>query len=272
MTLTRTLTLSFAAIAMLAAPMLQSTAEAQGRRGRVAAPRRGGVVLGAYYRPIYLSPFSDPFYTPWFPYQYGWYPPFPAFGQMYGPASSLRLQVSPRDTEVFIDGYFAGIVDDFDGVFQRLRLEPGEHDVTLYMAGHRTVTQKVLLQPGGTFRIRHAMEPLPAGEQAEPRPVAPADAQFRARPGGPPSRVRGTVDRGDTSFGAIAIRVQPGDAEVFIDGERWEGPASDEALVVQIAPGTHRIDVRKDGYRGYTAQVEVSAGQTAPLNISLPRQ
>lgn len=268
LTATRTFTLSLAAIAMLAAPALQSTAEAQGRRGRVATPRRSGVVLGAYYRPLLLSPFYDPFYDP----------PFPAFGQMWGPGSSLRLQVSPSDTEVFIDGYFAGIVDDFDGVFQRLRLEPGEHDVTLYMAGHRTVTQKVLLQPGSTFRIRHSMEPLPAGEQAEPRPVAPAGGPPAAseRSSGPMGRRAPdrdpTMRAGDTSFGAIAIRVQPADAEVIIDGERWEGPTDDDALVVQIAPGAHRIEVRKDGYRSYTAQIDVGAGQTAPLNVSLPRQ
>jgi hypothetical protein len=34
--------------------------------------------------------------------------------------SSLQLQVTPRETEVFVDGYFAGRVDDFDGRFQRL--------------------------------------------------------------------------------------------------------------------------------------------------------
>ena len=34
--------------------------------------------------------------------------------------SSMRLQVKPLDTMVFVDGYFAGIVDDFDGTFQRL--------------------------------------------------------------------------------------------------------------------------------------------------------
>jgi hypothetical protein len=278
--LTRTLTLSFATVAMLAAPMLQDSVEAQGRRGvRVAAvPRRGGVVVGAYYRPLFFSPFYDPFYDPWFPYRYGWYPPFAYGPQYYNQESSLRLQVTPNETEVFVDGYFAGTVDDYDGVFQRLRLEPGEHDVTLYMVGHKTVTQKILLQPGGTFRVKHTMEPLAAGETPEPRPVAPAGARpTRQAPAAPAAR-GGGPDRqaprpgGDAAFGGISIRVQPADAEVLIDGERWEGPASDEALVVQVAPGSHRIEVRKDGYRGYTAQVEVGAGQTAPINVSLPRQ
>ena len=100
---------------------------------------------------------------------YGWYPPF-AYG--YGPPySSLRLQISPRDTEVFIDGYYAGIVDDFDGFMQRLHVEAGDHTIQLFLAGHRTAEQKVYLQPGGTFRIRHTMEPLATGEAAPARPT-----------------------------------------------------------------------------------------------------
>jgi hypothetical protein len=100
---------------------------------------------------------------------YGWFPPIAsAFGRPY---SSLRLQIDPRETEVFIDGYYAGIVDDFDGFMQRLHVEAGEHTIQLYVTGHRTAEQKVYLQPGGTLRIRHTMEPLGAGDPAPPRPT-----------------------------------------------------------------------------------------------------
>jgi hypothetical protein len=118
---------------------------------------------------------------------YGWYPPF-AFG--YGrPYSSLRLQISPRDTEVFVDGYYAGIVDDFDGFMQRLRLEPGQHAIQLYLTGHRTAEQQIYLQPGGTFRIRHVMEPLAPGEAAPARPTpAPRPPQQPTPSGAPPAR------------------------------------------------------------------------------------
>ena len=55
------------------------------------------------------------------------------------PDSSVRLEVTPRDAEVYVDGYHAGIVDDFDGMFQRLRVEPGQHEITLYHDGYRAV-------------------------------------------------------------------------------------------------------------------------------------
>jgi hypothetical protein len=116
---------------------------------------------------------------------YGW--PFPfAYGRPY---SSLRLQISPRDTEVFVDGYYAGIVDDFDGFMQRLHVEPGQHIIQLYLAGHRTAEQHIYLQPGGTFRIRHTMEPLAAGEAAPARPTpSPRPAQPPTPSGVPPAR------------------------------------------------------------------------------------
>ncbi len=264
MTSTRISVLALAATLTVAATLLPDTADAQGRRGRRVAPSRGPVVA-AYYRAL----FYDPFYDPGFPYRYGWYPPY-AYGQFYDRSASLRLQVSPREAEVFVDGYYAGTVDDFDGFFQRLNLEPGEHDVTLYLHGHRTMTQKILLQPGRTFRIRHTMEALPAGAPAEPRPVAapgppPAAGQGAPRPAGP-------LRAGENAFGSIAIKVQPADAEVLIEGERWEGPASDEALVVQMAPGRYRIEVRKDGFRSYTSVIDVRAGETEAVNVSLPRQ
>jgi hypothetical protein len=209
---------------------------------------------------LFLSPFYHPFYDPWwYPYPYTWYPPYGYAG--YDDRASVRMQVSPRETEVFVDGYYAGTVDDFDGVFQRLHLEPGPHEVTLYLVGHRTMRQNVFLQDHGTFRIRHTMEPLAPGEAAEPRPATPSR----------PQEQRG-APVGNPSFGAIAIRVQPADAEVLIDGERWEGPRDDEALVVQVSPGAHQIEIRKDGYRSYTAEVRVTATETTPLNISLSRE
>ncbi len=300
MTHTRTLAFALAVVAMLGAPLLRPSAEAQGRGGgrgatggrvapaprpnnRTAAglrrsgrvviqPRRGSVVIGAYYQPRYYSSFYSPFYSrfydPWSPYRYGGYSQY-QYGQFYGPESALRLQVSPRTTEVFVDGYYAGTVDDFDGIFQRLRLAAGEYEVTLYLPGHRTVTQQLLLQPGRTLRIKHVMVPLAPTDPPEPRPVARAPWPSPELPA-PPASGRSTDL--DVSFGEIAIRVQPADADVLIDGERWEGPANDEALVLQIAPGPHRIEVRRDGYRGYTTQIDVRAGQTTPINVSLPRQ
>jgi len=188
----------------------------------------------------------------------------------------VRLQVTPRETEVFVDGYLAGRVDDFDGTFQRLRLEPGGHELALYLEGHRTVRERVRLASGADVRVRHVMQPLAPGEPNEPRPEPTRPVPAAQPPTGtvqyePPETTENRPPDA-AGFGAVSIRVQPADAAVFIDGERWEGPRDDETLVVQVTPGTHRIEIRKEGYRSYTAEVGVTAAETAPVNISLPRQ
>jgi hypothetical protein len=226
-------------------------------------------------RPIFVTPYFSPYYyDPFFWGSYGWgYPGFypPAFyGRAAIDTSSARIQVTPRDTEVYVDGYHAGIVDDFDGFAQRLRVEPGEHVIELYLEGHKPIAQTILFAPGETFRIRHTMEPLGAGEAAPPRPTPRTPPASAA---GPPAfdALGRPVGRApvSTTGGAIAIRVQPADAIVLVDGERWQ--ASGDRLEIQVSPGPHRIEVQKDGYQPFTTSVQIRPGETATVNVSLTR-
>jgi hypothetical protein len=260
-----------------------STTEAQGfrRRGRV-------VVVGGYYPyyPYYANPywFGDPWYGG---YAYPWRPYGP-FGYYGYPEGSIRFEVTPRDAEVYIDGYYAGTVDDFDGAFQRLRVEPGEHDIEIYKEGFRPFRQKVYLTPDRTFRIRQPLAPLAQGEQPEPRPQPlnpPSQAARTRMPRGGPGRrmpppQQGVEPRGGqpqdprggqaaAAYGTVTIRVQPADAEISIDGETWRGPGGQDPLVIDLAEGSHTVEIRKPGYRTYATQLDVRRGETTPLNVSL---
>ncbi len=217
--------------------------------------------LGAFYGPYYYSPwfYSSYYYgAPYYPYGY-WYD--------YGPGgASLKVEVKPTNAEVYVDGHLAGIVDQFDGMFQSLSVEPGGHEITVYLDGFRSIRQQLYLSAGSTYRIKGALEPLAAGEPSEPRPqpaAAPYDSQvqmepqyrspqpqYRApEPQGPPPDRQPTEQypppAGDSKFGQVAIRVQPADAAVLIDGEPWSSPAGADRLVVHLAPGTHRVEIEK---------------------------
>lgn len=225
--------------------------------------------------------------------------------------TAIRLLVKPTEAKVYIDGYYAGIVDDFDGIFQHLNVPAGQHEVVLYLDGYRTVHQKVYLTPDSTYKLRYKMEKNLAGEASEappepPEPPAagtmpPAGSQPMPRPprGGmypprqpyppqayppqqpyppqppqppqqqPPPPDERAQPQTATETGALVVRVQPSAAEVWIDGEQWRGPEGDERLVVQLAEGTHHVEVRKSGYRVYTTDVQVRRGETVPLNVSL---
>lgn len=201
----------------------------------------------------------------YFAYQGPWGP-----AQVYANMSTVRLQVTPRDTEVYLDGYLVGVVDDFDGAFQRMKLPAGEHEIVLYREGSRTATRKLYLTPGGDFRIKHAMEPLAAGEPNDARPVAPPPPVPKLPTEQAPGRAieGGAVDAPE--FGTIAVRVQPPGAVIAIDGERWQGPDGYGALEVRVAAGVHRVEVRKDGYVSFATDITVRPGETETLNVSLP--
>jgi hypothetical protein len=282
-----------------------------------AAQRRGGyrppvrvrtvVVSAGYYRPYYYDPFFysgfyDPFYMGWYPI----YAQYPRGRYYYGSSwASARVEVKPRDAQVYLDGYFVGIVDQFDGVFQRLDLPTGEHDLEIYLKGFRPYRQRTLFRPGESYHFKAILEPLPAGAPDEPAPQPSANrpdpynnpAPYNRDPRDPYGRDPGPDpnrqppppspgDRGRTSpsperpgdrraadsnsFGTLTVRVQPGDAVVVIDGERWDSPEGGSRLSVQLAAGSHRIEVRKDGFKPYTSTVQIRPGDTQALNISLP--
>ncbi len=250
----------------------------------------GHVYVTPYYshRPYYS--YWSPWYGPW-PYWYGpWYDGYPY--RRYLPATgALRIQVEPRHTQVYLDGYFVGIVDDFDGTFQRLRVAPGGHEIVLHLPGHRNVTQKLYVPVGSTYNIKHRMEPLAAGAPEEPLPKPDPEAARRVEELSPergdrdpyvddrrvpPARPRGR-DRDDrdrpareSRFGSIAIRVQPPDAVVVVDGTEWRGAADDDGeVLIQVPAGRHRIELRRDGYDTYTTEVNVRGGETTPVNVLL---
>ena len=82
----------------------------------------------------------------------------------YSYESSIRLEVKPKEAEVYVDGYYAGIVDDFDGTFQRLHVLRGQHELTLYRRGFKSIHQNVTLAAGSTFKVKTNLDPLAPGE------------------------------------------------------------------------------------------------------------
>jgi hypothetical protein len=150
----------------------------------------GGRECGGYYPiydPYYYWGYYDPYYygygyryaNYWMPgYGFGFgyfgYDPF-LFGGYYDPyiyafgsgqssggygvgqyrgVGSLRLKVKPQNAQVYIDGYYVGLVDSFDGMFQRLEIEAGSHRVEVKAEGHEPVQFDVMVQPGETVTYK----------------------------------------------------------------------------------------------------------------------
>ena len=76
-------------------------------------------------------------------------------------AGSVKLKVKPRDAEVFVDGYFAGVVDDFDGVLQALKLDSGAYNIEIRKPGFEPLRFDVRVQPDRSITFRGEMKPAP---------------------------------------------------------------------------------------------------------------
>jgi hypothetical protein len=228
--------------------------------------------------------------------------PYPVYRGGYGAEGSVRIEATPKNAEVYVDGYYAGIVDDFDGVFQRLHVRPGGHEITLYQDGFRSVTQRIYVTPDTTLTIKHRMEKLAAGEVAEARPIPP-NPPVPEQQAPPPTRARGPYGRTpppgypptgyppagypppappqagappqtpqapEPANGTITVRVQPIDAEVLIDGQPV--PGGQETVSLDVSEGRHNIQVRKQGYVGYLTDVQVRRSEVTTLTVTLRAQ
>ena len=75
-------------------------------------------------------------------YPYGLFPfayyPYSTYAYGLTLDSDVKVKVTPKDAQVFVDGYYAGVSDNFDGAFQRLHVTPGGHVITIYLDGYRT--------------------------------------------------------------------------------------------------------------------------------------
>lgn len=157
-------------------------------RGAAPRPPQGG--WGGSGRRFYGAPggFGYYLYDPWSWYGWGW-PGYAAYGGWgwgnawgwggwgntwggywgggvytgpYGWAiGGVRLKVDQRDAEVYVDGYYAGTVNDFDGIWQQLRLDDGDYRIEVRKPGFDALVFDVRILPGRTITYRGRMVPAP---------------------------------------------------------------------------------------------------------------
>jgi len=130
-----------------------------------------------YYDPFgfgygYGSPYGDPFGYGYGGYGYGGgggfgYGDSGGYGGGGGSYNSsqsphdtgaLRLKINPKQAQITIDGYYVGVVDSFDGSFQKLELETGNHKVQLKADGYQPLEFDVVVEHGETATYKGEMK------------------------------------------------------------------------------------------------------------------
>jgi len=171
----------------------------------------------------------------------------------------VRLDVEPNDAQVYIDSFYTGVVDDFDGVFQHLALRAGPHLVEVRKTGFVSLAVELNLYPGESITYRRTMEP--SGADAEPRvtvPIAPAFEEGATPP---------TVD---LPPGDVKFDVSPKDAEVYADGF-YAGIVDDfnGSQHLRLTPGHHHIELKMNGYEAVVVDVSIESGRSITYRATL---
>jgi hypothetical protein len=172
----RLLTLSLVVGLVLACGV---AADAQYRNGQArpqsAAPRPGPPRTPAgdgsfkdrmTLRPRAISPsLGIPLRFPIFPIVWGWGTmPF-YFGSVStpnaseGPIGGVQLDVQPWRASVFVDGVYAGRVDDFKGYYQHLDVVAGPHQIMVVEPGYQPLVIDAVVVPGRTSTYRGSLVP-----------------------------------------------------------------------------------------------------------------
>jgi hypothetical protein len=145
------------------APSARDRAEARRYNGRpvYAYPRSNVYVYYDYPRRYF--PFGYSGYGPGYYYydRGGWFP-YAAYDSAYRfdpyrsgyPTGEVRIDVDERFAEVWVDGYYAGTVDDFDGIFQGLTLEEGTYNIEIVAPGYEPLVFDIRIQPGERITYR----------------------------------------------------------------------------------------------------------------------
>ena len=110
---------------------------------------RGGMYCWSYFS---CGWFGTPW---WYEVQYRTYTP--AIATSVG-TGSLRLRVSPAQARVYVNDVFVGLVEEFNGLSNHLKLTEGEHMVEIRLEGYVTFVPEFTVTIGRTTTIRGTLK------------------------------------------------------------------------------------------------------------------
>lgn len=283
-----------------------SSSSSRGERTRVDRRRadsswHGGHSGGHYdrHRSHYYYPRSSwyvggYYYWPWWwgggPYRYYGrygYDPYGYDGPGYyssgydRDSGALDIDVAPENAEIYVDGQYVGVADDFDGFPAYLWLPKGTYDVAIYLPGFTTIARQYSVYPGLVIDVEDEMD---QGEAIRPEDLVSkstvnrderlrrdrereAELESRERP----RRRAPEADRVENQAGRLVLRLEPSDASVYLDG-RFLGTAADlgrlhSGLIVDS--GEHKLQVVRPGFESETVEFDVEPGEEAEVRLEL---
>ena len=185
-------------------------------------------------------------------------------------AGPLRVQSSPGGATVRVNGDSVGVTPFTDSA-----RAAGVYMLSVQHEGHFRADTVVVLDEAASATVRLALRPRPgytepASASAEQEPAPAPQPQPPRRPApSEPSPEKDAPPKKAPAFGALYITSTPSGAAVAVNGtDRGRTPLP----LTKIKPGEQRVVLTLEGYRSWTAQVNVEADTTARVDAQLRSQ
>lgn len=228
--------------------------------------------------PYYLWPWGYGVVIGHYPYRYPYY--YDYAYRRGAELGALDFDVRPEKAEIWIDGQFVGVADEYDGFPSYLWLERGTYDVVIYRPGFVTIARQYSIYPGVVIDVEDRMVP---GESKTPQELAPKTAVKRqertdrdAERRDYARRERREAGEGELldargEPGQVSLKVTPSDASVYLDG-RFLGTADELSRLhggLIVDPGEHTVEIVRPGYVSEEETFDVAAGEEVILRVDL---
>jgi formylglycine-generating enzyme required for sulfatase activity len=209
-------------------------------------------------------------------------------------ATSISVQTDPAEAKLDVRGGLLAVP-----IGQRLLLRPGDYSIEAEHPGYRPAKLDITVTKEPNQRFALTLEKLPGRVQIEtPSParvslngqeIGEAPGEFEIAPGKhrisiaaaryQPFAAEIEVEGAGTTqtftpqlvpnWAEVNVTSEPTGAQVFVDGE----PRGTTPLKTEIVAGSHPIELRLEGFKPWTTDVQIKAGEpmsVGPVKLGLP--
>jgi hypothetical protein len=242
---------------------------------------------------------------PWWGWGWGWWPTVTVGIDNYnygmgprGAWGTVKTEIQPPESEVWLDGTYVGTADDFDGYPDFLYLKPGSYKVEFRLENYQPLAADVSIASGEFVTLdrklqieagKNALDFFPPKSKGVPyghyfgpggKAVSARVALEEDEPIGineprdrmPPRRSQTAVVRTDRA--RLRFSVTPEDAAIYVDdrlvgvGEELNG--SKRGVIVDA--GARSVTVSRPGFKTKTVEVTAKIGQPVDVVVDLEKE